>query len=126
MLPIAAYAVVKKLGNDDPAPVTKGPKTLKTEDVTIPEGYTRSQIADVAKDAGLKGDYEKVTATGAQGLRHREDRGAGRREPRGLPLPGHLQPREGASVDTLVKDQLSAFNDNFAQVDMSKAARRRT
>jgi uncharacterized YceG family protein len=125
LLAVAAFAVVKKLGgSDDPAPVSKGPKTLKTEDVTIPEGYTRSQIADVAKKAGLKGDYDKVTAQAPKGF---DLKGAG--APADASLEGFLFPatynlEKGASVDTLVKDQLSAFNDNFAQVDMSKAKKK--
>ena len=63
LLALGAIALVAKAvlgGGDDPAPVQKGPKTLKTVSVTIPEGLTISQMADVAKKAKLKGDYEKA------------------------------------------------------------------
>ena len=124
LLAVAAYAIVQKLGDDDPAPVSKGPKTLKTADVTIPEGYTRSQMAEVAKKAGLQGDYEKVTSKAPKGF-DIEKTGA----PTDASLEGFLFPatynlEKGASVDTLVKDQLSAFNDNFAQVDISRAKKK--
>ncbi len=61
---LAAKAVLG--GSDEPAPVAKGPKKLKTEDVVIPEGLTIAQIADVAKKAGLKGDYEKAVDKAAK------------------------------------------------------------
>jgi|GEM_PF-268719 len=124
LLAIAGYAVVKKLGNNDPAPVPKGPKALKTEDVTIPEGYTRSQIADVAKKAGLQGDYEKATAKAPKGFDIQKTGAPGDASLEGFLFPATYNLEKGASVDTLVKDQLSAFNDNFGQIDMSKAKKK--
>ena len=54
---------------------------------------------------------------GPEGLRHRQDRGSRDASARGVPVPGHLRAREGASVEDLVKDQLSAFNQNISQVE---------
>ena len=120
---IAVYALATNGGSsDNPAP--SGPATLKTEDVTIPEGYTRSQIADVAKDAGLSGDYEKATAKAPKGFDIAKT-GA----PRDASLEGFLFPatyelEKGASVDDLVKDQLSAFDQNISQVDLKAAEKK--
>ena len=119
---IAIYGLVSRGGDEPPAP--KGPATLKTEDVTIPEGYTRSQIATVAKDAGLSGSYEKATARAPKGFDI-----AAMGAPRDASLEGFLFPAtyelaKGASVDDLVRDQLSAFDDNIGQVDL-KAARKK-
>lgn len=119
---IAIYGLVSRGGDEPPAP--KGPATLKTEDVTIPEGYTRSQIATVAKDAGLSGSYEKATARAPKGFDI-----AATGAPKDASLEGFLFPAtyelaKGASVDDLVRDQLSAFDDNIGQVDL-KAARKK-
>ncbi len=124
LLALAAYAVAKKLGNGDPAPVPNGPKTLKTEDVTIPEGYTRSQIAGVAKKAGLKGDYEKATAKAPKGFDLKKAGAPSDASLEGFLFPATYNLEKGASVDTLVKDQLSAFNENIAQVDMTRAKKK--
>jgi YceG-like family len=121
---IAAYAVVGKLGDDDPAPVPTGPKTLKTEDVTIPEGYTRSQIAGVARKAGLKGDYEKATAKAPKGFDLKKTGAPSDASLEGFLFPATYNLEQGARVDTLVKNQLSAFDENFAKVDMSRAKKK--
>ena len=120
----AIYAVASGLGGDDPAPVSDGPKSLKTLDVTIPEGYTRTQMAEVAKDAGLKGDYEKGTAQAPKGF-DIEKTGA----PKGASLEGFLFPatynlEKGASVDALIKDQLTAYNTNIGEVDLKAAEKK--
>jgi len=106
-------------GSDNPAP--SGPATLKTEDVTIPEGYTRSQIADVAKDAGLSGDYEKATAKAPKGFDIAKTGAPKDASLEGFLFPATYELEKGASVDDLVKDQLSAFDQNISQVDLKAA-----
>ena len=106
-------------GSDNPAP--SGPATLKTEDVTIPEGYTRSQIADVAKDAGLSGDYEKAAAKAPKGFDIAKTGAPKDASLEGFLFPATYELEKGASVDDLVKDQLSAFDQNISQVDLKAA-----
>jgi len=120
---IAIYGLVSR-GGGESTPAPKGPATLKTEDVTIPEGYTRAQIATVAKDAGLSGDYEKATAKAPKGFDIAKT-GA----PKDVSLEGFLFPAtyelaKGASVDDLVTDQLNAFDDNIGQVDLKAAEKK--
>jgi UPF0755 protein len=55
---IAAVAALAYRHFHDPAPA---PVVLKTITVTIPEGYTREQTAQVAKEAGLTGSYMKAS-----------------------------------------------------------------
>ncbi|MET1043151.1 MAG: hypothetical protein ABWX59_03390, partial [Microbacteriaceae bacterium] len=54
--------VAKRVGGDD-APAAPPPKARPTISVTIPEGYSRDQVAEVAKEAGLEGDYMKETVS---------------------------------------------------------------
>jgi len=124
LLVLAVYAVARMLGGSDPAPAPKGPATLKTSDVTIPEGYTRSQIADVAKEAGLKGNYEKATAKAPKGFDIEKMGAPGDATLEGFLFPATYNLEKGASVDDLVKEQLTAFNTNMDEVDL-KAAKKK-
>ena len=62
MVAIAGFGAKKVLdqvsGGDDP--FVKPTKPVKTSDLLIPEGLDRHQIAEVAKDGGVKGDYEEA------------------------------------------------------------------
>ncbi len=70
LVAIVGFGVKKVLdqlsGDDDvfQAPV----EAVKVEDVTVPEGLDRTQIAEVAKKAGLKGNYEKQTKKAPKGF----------------------------------------------------------
>ncbi len=117
------YAASRVTG-DDPAPVAQGPKSLKTKSVTIPEGLTISDMASIAKKAGLKGDYEKEAAKAVQ--RYNPSRyGA----PKDADLEGFLYPatyevEKGAPVRDLVDKQLAAFDERFQSLDFSYAKKK--
>ena len=66
---------------------------VRTITVTIPEGYSRAQTAEIAEQEGLRGSYEKASDP-LQVPRSRQVRRQGRQEPRGLPLPRHLRAEE--------------------------------
>jgi peptidoglycan lytic transglycosylase G len=89
--------------------------------VTIPEGRSRREIAPLTR--GLKGSYLKDTIRSpylnprSYGARHA-------RNLEGFLFPASYQLKKGASVRTLVKDQLQAFKQNFSQVGMSYARRK--
>jgi uncharacterized YceG family protein len=94
--------------------------TLK---VTIPEGLSRVQIAAVAKKAGVVGNYFaasahshvlKPTSYGASASVHSLE---------GFLFPDTYDLLPGAPVSTLINDQLVAFKQNIAKVDMTPAAR---
>jgi hypothetical protein len=123
LVALAVYGLLTR-GGDDSAPVPKGPATLKTESVTIPEGYTRSQIAGVAKDAGLSGDYEKATAKAPKGFDIAKTGAPKDASLEGFLFPATYELEKGASVDALVKDQLSAFDDNISQVNLKDAEKK--
>jgi UPF0755 protein len=88
--------------------------------VTIPEGEDRTQIAATIKDLGLSGDYLAATKSfkgfdpsqyGAQNPKSLE----------GFLFPATYELDPGASVDQLVSEQLQAFRQNLAGVNLSYA-----
>jgi uncharacterized YceG family protein len=92
--------------------------------LVIPEGLSRREIAPVASRAGVEGDYLRAS-TGTALI---DGRGYGiQDEPdslEGFLFPATYELRRGAAAPALVRRQLAAFRDNFAQVDMSYARRK--
>ncbi|MGE5858049.1 MAG: endolytic transglycosylase MltG [Solirubrobacterales bacterium] len=88
--------------------------------VTIPEGEARDQIAPQAQDLGLQGDYLAAT----RAFKGFDPKKYGAKDPKSLEgflFPATYQVDPGASVDQLVSEQLQAFRENIAGVDMSYA-----
>jgi UPF0755 protein len=80
------------------------PVVLKTTTVTIPEGYTREQTAQVAKEVGLTGSYMKAS----QGHE-------------GFLFPDTFELEKRAPAADLVQLQLEDFKRRIKGVDMSYA-----
>ncbi len=78
---------------------------LKTTTVTIPEGYSRAQTAQVAKEAGLEGSYMKASE-GHEGFL----------------FPDTFELEKGAPAADLVQLQLQDFKRRIAGVDMRYAS----
>ncbi len=115
VLVIAAVQVIGELTEEDP-PAPK-PKPVKTESLLIPEGLDRHQIADEARKAKLKGDYERASQRfkgfgpgkyGAEDAPNLE----------GFLFPATYELPEKATVKDLISRQLQAFEDNIAGVDL--------
>lgn len=88
--------------------------------ITIPEGRSRGEIATLARQAGLRGDYVRASRSSPE----LDPRRYG--APRGATLEGFLFPatyelRRGATVRDLVAQQLLAFRQNLAKVDLRYA-----
>jgi UPF0755 protein len=110
---VAAFAVVLVLAGiaavgalayrhfHNPAPP---PVELKTITLTIPEGYSREQTAQLAREAGLKGSYTKAS----QGHE-------------GFLFPDTFELEKGAPAADLVRLQLEDFKRRIAGVDMRYA-----
>jgi cell division protein YceG involved in septum cleavage len=95
----AAALAYRHFHRDTPPPVV-----LKTITVTIPEGYSREQTAQVAKEAGLTGSYMKASE-GHEGFL----------------FPDTFELEKGAPASDLVQLQLQDFERRIAGVDMSYA-----
>ncbi len=90
--------------------------------VTIPEGFTRAQIAALARKAGLRGDYIKASTPAAAHFSpqawgaHREVTSL-----EGFLFPATYYLDRHGWVSSLVQKQLAAFRLNFATIDMRYA-----
>ena len=88
--------------------------------VVVPEGYTRDQIAGVAEDAGLKGNYKKETLSSNQiNLKRHGAGGANSLE--GFLFPATYELKPSSSASDLVDQQLKTFERNFKKVDLKYA-----
>jgi cell division protein YceG involved in septum cleavage len=85
-------------------PAPPPPVAVKTVTVTIPEGYSRAQTAQVAREAGLRGSYMKAS----QGHE-------------GFLFPDTFELEKAAPASDLVQLQLQDFKRRIAPVDMSYA-----
>jgi UPF0755 protein len=88
--------------------------------VTIPEGEDRVQIAATIKDLGLSGDY----LAASKSFKGFDPNKYGAKNPKSLEgflFPATYELDPGSSVDQLVSEQLTAFQQNIAGVDMSFA-----
>jgi UPF0755 protein len=89
--------------------------------VVIPEGLGRRDI--VQRTADLKGSYMAATVRSPD-LNPRSYGGRHARNLEGFLFPASYELKKGASVRTLVKEQLQAFKQNFAKVNLSYAKRK--
>jgi cell division protein YceG involved in septum cleavage len=87
--------------DSDPAPT---PVALKTITLTVPEGYSRAQTAELAREAGLRGDYEKASE-GHEGFL----------------FPDTFELERRAPVSDLVQLQLQDFERRTAKLDLGYA-----
>lgn len=99
--------------------LTKGPGTTLL-DVTIPEGKSRAEIAQLVRPLGLRGDYLAATRRSPL-LDPRRLGGRQAADLEGFLFPSTYQLRRGAAVRTLVAKQLSAFTVEIRKVDMRAA-----
>jgi UPF0755 protein len=99
--------------------LTKAP-SLRTITVVIPEGYSREQIAKLAADAGVEGDYKKASAK-AKGFDPAKYGGPGSGDLEGFLFPATYELEPGSTAADLVDQQLAAFEDNIKQVDLGYA-----
>jgi UPF0755 protein len=102
-------------GGDTTTPVAK-----PTSQVTIPEGYDRRQIAAVAKQEGIKGDYLKASEA-AKGFDPAKYGAQSPQNLEGFLFPAtYDMPRHPTAHDLVVR-QLAAFKQYIAQVNMGYA-----
>ncbi|HEX4464557.1 MAG TPA: endolytic transglycosylase MltG [Solirubrobacterales bacterium] len=119
LLGIAAIAALayKHFHKSTPPPA---PVVLKTVTVTIPEGYTRSQTAEVAKQEGLRGNYEKASVR-SKYLDPAKYGGKGAKDLEGFLFPDTFELKKHASAAELVQLQLEDFKNRIAGVNMKYA-----
>ena len=126
LLAIGFVAIAAKAlnGDGEPAAAPAPQKAVKTISVTVPEGLTLEQTAEVAKDAGLEGSYEQAAekALGKFKLSRFDASAAPSLE--GFLFPATYELEKGAPASDLVDKQLEAFEQNFAGVDLKAAEKK--
>ncbi len=92
----------------------------RTLSVTIPEGYTRSQAAQLVEEAGVPGDYTKATIR-SKYLDPSEYGGKNAKDLEGFLFPDTFELKPNAPVADLVELQLKDFRGRIKGVDMKYA-----
>jgi UPF0755 protein len=88
--------------------------------VTIPEGEDRTQIATTISDLGLSGDYLAASKS-SKGFNPNRYGADDPKSLEGFLFPATYELDPGATVDQFVSEQLQAFKQNIAGVNMSYA-----
>jgi UPF0755 protein len=96
------------------------PPVKRTLTVTIPEGYTRSQAAQVVEEIGVPGDYTKATIK-SKYLDPAQYGGKNAKDLEGFLFPDTFEMKPKAPVEDLVQLQLQDFKRRIKGVDMSYA-----
>jgi uncharacterized YceG family protein len=96
------------------------PPIKRVTTVTIPEGYSRSQAAQLVEEDGLEGDYTKETVR-SRYLTPAKYGGKGARDLEGFLFPDTFELKPGAPTADLVQLQLQDFKRRIKGVDMSYA-----
>jgi len=96
------------------------PVVVKTITVTIPEGYSRAQTAELAKQEGLRGSYEKASVRSSY-LSPAKYGGSGAKNLEGFLFPDTFELRKHAKAAELVQLQLEDFKHRIAGVEMGYA-----
>ncbi|HET7121989.1 MAG TPA: endolytic transglycosylase MltG [Solirubrobacterales bacterium] len=96
------------------------PPVKRTVAVTIPEGYTRSQAAQLVEEDGIPGSYTKATVR-SKYLDPAQYGGKGAKDLEGFLFPDTFELKPNAPVADLVQLQLQDFKRRIKGVDMGYA-----
>jgi cell division protein YceG involved in septum cleavage len=99
---------------------TPPPVVVRTVTVTIPEGYSRPQTAELAKQDGLRRSYVKATVRSGY-LNPAKYGGNGAKDLEGFLFPDTFELKRHAPVADLVQLQLEDFKRRIKGVDMRYA-----
>jgi hypothetical protein len=112
---IAALAY-RHFHRGDPPPVV----VVRTITLTIPEGYTRAQTAEVTEQEGLRGNYAEESAH-SKYLNPAKYGGKNAKDLEGFLFPDTFELERHAKAADLVQLQLEDFKRRIAGVSMSYA-----
>jgi uncharacterized YceG family protein len=96
------------------------PPVKRTVTVTIPEGYTRSQAAQLVEEDGVPGSYTKATVK-SKYLNPAQYGGKGAKDLEGFLFPDTFELKPSAPVADLIQLQLQDFKRRIKGVNMSYA-----
>jgi uncharacterized YceG family protein len=96
------------------------PPVKRTISVTVPEGYTRSQAAQLVEEDGVPGSYTKATVK-SKYLNPAQYGAKGAKDLEGFLFPDTFELKPNAPVADLVQLQLEDFKKRVKTVDMEYA-----
>jgi len=117
-----ATTVADRLGGSGDTGEPSAAEPEPTVSVTIPEGFDRRQIAAIAEEAGLRGNYVKASRR-AKGFNPGRFGADDPDSLEGFLFPATYDLPRRANVNRLVGLQLQALRDNIDQVNMRRAER---
>jgi UPF0755 protein len=114
------FTLARDMSYGDAIDALSTPPVKRTLTVTIPEGYTRSQVAQLVEEVGIPGHYTKATVK-SKYLDPAEFGGKGAKDLEGFLFPNTFELKPNAPVEDLVQLQLQDFRRQIKTVDMSYA-----
>lgn len=114
------FTLANDMSYGDAIEALSEPPVKRTLTVTIPEGYTRSQAAQLVEEVGVPGDYTKATIK-SKYLDPADYGGKGAKDLEGFLFPNTFELKPNAPVEDLVELQLKDFKRQIKTVDMSYA-----
>ena len=114
------FTLANDMSYGDAIEALSEPPVKRTLTVTIPEGYTRSQAAQLVEEVGVPGDYTKATIE-SKYLDPADYGGKGAKDLEGFLFPNTFELKPNAPVEDLVELQLKDFKRQIEGVDMSYA-----
>jgi uncharacterized YceG family protein len=114
------FTLARDMSYGDAIDALGEPPVKRTISVTIPEGYTRSQAAQLVEEVGVPGDYTKATVR-SKYLNPAKYGGKGAKTLEGFLFPDTFEMKPNAPVEDLVQLQLEDFKRRIKGVDMRHA-----
>lgn len=114
------FTLAKDMSYGDAIDALSTPPLKRTVTVTIPEGLTRSQAAQLVEEVGIPGHYTKATVK-SKYLDPARYGGKGAKDLEGFLFPNTFELKPDAPVEDLVQLQLEDFKRQIKKVDMSYA-----
>jgi UPF0755 protein len=114
------FVLANDMSYGDAIEALSEPPVKRTLTVTIPEGLTRSQTAQLVEEVGVPGDYTKATIK-SKYLDPAEYGGKGAKDLEGFLFPNTFELKPNAPVEDLVQLQLLDFKKRIKGVDMRYA-----
>jgi UPF0755 protein len=114
------FTLAHEMSYGDAIEALSQPPVKRTITLTIPEGYTRSQAAQVVEEVGVPGDYTKATIK-SRYLDPAQYGGKGAKDLEGFLFPDTFELKPRAPVEDLVQLQLQDFKRRIKGVEMGYA-----